>query len=654
MPSNESAEKSANEIAENPSNESAESPSNENVEDETPLPPVKSYNLDFLDQLDDPNFNPFETKTAITDNFGESQVSCETAAGSSTAEITENKMAEEPTTESKPKEKVVAKKPAVRKPWLKKKPLKTPAKPAEDLPPTSEGEDSPLPPVKGYNLDFLSNLDDPNYNPFQTKTAITDNFGTSDPSTISISVPEKAETKPLIEDKVEEEKRTVVVEQEAVEPNNIKPMKPLLKKKSVTPAEATPLPEDDEAPLPPAKGYNLDFLSNLDDPNFNPFETKTAVKPTFDNSSPADILDQLDDPNFNPFETKTAITDNFGESKASSETAAAPTTSENTEVDNVEQKTESKPKEKVASKKPVAKKPWLKKKAAEDLPPTSEGEDSPLPPVKGYNLDFLSNLDDPNYNPFQTKTAITDNFGTSDPSTISISVPEKAETKPLIEDKVEEEKRTVVVEQEAVEPNNIKPMKPLLKKKSVTPAEATPLPEDDEAPLPPAKGYNLDFLSNLDDPNFNPFETKTAVKPTFDNSSPADNPPIQIQKSTESEEKSANQSCEERVEQEVMDIPEVEDLAPVVCEDDNQELRPKKSHLTGIKESACLIKRESTLDFEANEIQERLNKSIYFLGMPCRSLFIINRSIQIYMKLWPTSSTPITLNFPLIVLFIYF
>jgi len=137
----------------------------------------------------------------------------------------------------------------------------------------------------------------------------------------------------------------------------------------------------------------------------------------------------------------------------------------------------------------------------------------------------------------------------------------------------------------------------------VTPAEATPLPEDDDAPLPPAKGYNLDFLSNLDDPNFNPFETKTAVKPTFDNSGPADNSPIEIQKSTESEEKSANQSCEERVEQEVMDIPEVEDLAPVVCEDDNQELRPKKSHLTGIKESACLIKRESTLDFEANEIQ---------------------------------------------------
>ena len=42
-------------------------------------------------------------------------------------------------------------------------------------------------------------------------------------------------------------------------------------------------------------GYNLDFLdkADLDDPNFNPFETKTKVV--------------LDDPNFNPFETKSKV-----------------------------------------------------------------------------------------------------------------------------------------------------------------------------------------------------------------------------------------------------------------------------------------------------------------------------------------------------------
>ena len=42
-----------------------------------------------------------------------------------------------------------------------------------------------------------------------------------------------------------------------------------------------------EEPLPPApKGaYNLDFLDNLDDPNFNPFETKTKVENKFETKS---------------------------------------------------------------------------------------------------------------------------------------------------------------------------------------------------------------------------------------------------------------------------------------------------------------------------------------------------------------------------------
>ena len=30
---------------------------------------------------------------------------------------------------------------------------------------------------------------------------------------------------------------------------------------------------------PKPSGYNLDFLDNLDDPNFNPFATKSKVSP---------------------------------------------------------------------------------------------------------------------------------------------------------------------------------------------------------------------------------------------------------------------------------------------------------------------------------------------------------------------------------------
>merc|ERR1712042_38418 len=44
---------------------------------------------------------------------------------------------------------------------------------------------------------------------------------------------------------------------------------------------STPIEEDI---VLPSKGYNLDFLDNLDDPNFNHFETKTAVKNQFEAS----------------------------------------------------------------------------------------------------------------------------------------------------------------------------------------------------------------------------------------------------------------------------------------------------------------------------------------------------------------------------------
>ena len=48
--------------------------------------------------------------------------------------------------------------------------------------------------------------------------------------------------------------------------------------------------------------------------------------------------------------------------------------------------------------------------------------------------------------------------------------------------------------------------------------------EDDIALPPPPKGaYEIDY-SKFDDPNFNPFETKTKVTNTFDE--PADDPPV--------------------------------------------------------------------------------------------------------------------------------
>ena len=108
-------------------------------------------------------------------------------------------------TDEKPKK---AKKPLPPKPWLKKK--KNPSSPAK---PASSGS---------YNLDFLDKLDDPNFDPFTTKTKVTN-------------------------------------DQEG---------QPLVSKPS---------------------GYNLDFLDQMDDPNFNPFETKTKVV----NESPEKKLEKI-------------------------------------------------------------------------------------------------------------------------------------------------------------------------------------------------------------------------------------------------------------------------------------------------------------------------------------------------------------------------
>jgi hypothetical protein len=81
--------------------------------------------------------------------------------------------------------------------------------------------------------------------------------------------------------------------------------------------EVAPVPTPDETDMPPpAKGgYNLDFLDNLDDPNLDPFATKTKVQNDNEDAPlPAKgayqvDFDKFDDPNFNPFETKTKIQD---------------------------------------------------------------------------------------------------------------------------------------------------------------------------------------------------------------------------------------------------------------------------------------------------------------------------------------------------------
>merc|ERR1719400_2560068 len=97
----------------------------EQKEDDVPIPPAKGYNLDFLDKLDDPNFNPFETKTAVLNNFDSSApVSVGETPAKAEATSTPGETEDAPKPEAKPK------KPPLRKPLARKPLLRKPVKKA--------------------------------------------------------------------------------------------------------------------------------------------------------------------------------------------------------------------------------------------------------------------------------------------------------------------------------------------------------------------------------------------------------------------------------------------------------------------------------------------------------------------------------------------
>ena len=472
----------------------------ESEDQEEIVPPSKGYNLDFLDKLDDPNFNPFETKSGVTVSFDESAPV--PGAGTLSSEVKESPIASDES-KSESQEPHPVKKPLPKKPWLKskKKPageddgsVKLKKAPSKPLPPKpwlkkkiatppaaetneddinkSEEEEIKVP-SKGYNLDFLDKLDDPNLNPFETKTAIVDKFEDTKPLPVDMT-PEQnivAAATENIDDQASEGINESKLEINYNEVDNFSKDKELEKKplplksqleKKVKPVEA-PVEldaeeQEEDAVKVPSKGYNLDFLDNLDDPNFNPFETKTSVVNKFEDSDPTTL------------DRSVAETD---DKKPES---------------SVEKVEEKKPKKEM----PV--KPWLKAKKKKKVEPVAPEnyeniEDEQVPvQSKGYNMDFLENLDDPNFNPFQTKTSIVNNFDDQlEP------VVESDTTVKDTEEMVVNEEVTEVQEEIAVE--NIESETQVSGVNTMT----------------TNKGYNLDFLDKLDDPNFNPFETKSQI-----------------------------------------------------------------------------------------------------------------------------------------------
>merc|ERR1719483_250357 len=150
-------------------------------EDDLPVAPKKSYNMDFLDQLDDPNFNPFETKTGVKNQFEASEFVQESTESTDTNSVPEanstgsNKSSENPSIEPASIESETqvntssdSAKPAVKpkNPLIKRNikakrpaPTKKPIEPVEDAENTENEDNTPLPPPKSYNMDFLDKLD---------------------------------------------------------------------------------------------------------------------------------------------------------------------------------------------------------------------------------------------------------------------------------------------------------------------------------------------------------------------------------------------------------------------------------------------------------------------------------------------------------------
>ncbi|CAL4073647.1 unnamed protein product, partial [Meganyctiphanes norvegica] len=366
--------------------------------------------------------------------------------------------------------------------------------------------------------------------------------------------------------------------------------------------------DPDDIPIPKSKGYNLDFLENLDDPNYNPFETKTGVRtspphspkggrklpplkpavkkkkvPPKVNSSTEGLTNSQDVPDIAiPVEQKSEVSEkealnNIKNNNSNNSTNTNDNQSLNIDVNesikseddnhvleiNFGDSPKKKPPPKKLGQKPKsspAKKTPVKKPAVEtnnniieDIKYDTEEEISV--PKKGYNLDFLDNLDDPNFNPFETKTAIVNKFTANEKSSTKKSVKNDV-TEPKNEDILDSEEKP---KPKAVAPKKTPTKKGIsVKKQPKAKVESKDssvenLPENtsnDDLPELPKKGYNLDFLDNLDDPNFNPFESRTTVnnleplatstpsKDTVDNSSISSNKTeIKAKKNLEEESK---------------------------------------------------------------------------------------------------------------------
>ncbi|XP_066960318.1 transforming acidic coiled-coil-containing protein 3-like isoform X2 [Macrobrachium rosenbergii] len=346
------------------------------------------------------------------------------------------------------------------------------------------------PPKKGYNLDSIDSIDDNNFNPFATKTSVTN---TPSKNSEFLSADTSKKDDPDIADKVEL-KATSSCKKGVSEPNisiseitkntkqasevnfNSSTCKPFNNENNANSSELCidSNKDQDKEDIPvPKKVYQLDFLDNLDDPSFNPFATKSSVMNSPGNGSLSSKSDAeaneekkskgeatatAEEKQCAQSTKKTDSSQTFEgkeftqmpEEKISMQISEESETSQTSEDKVSSQTTEageksgtSKPKVIKKAMKPTLKKraPVVKSKVEETGVNSNEKEEKDISLAKkAYHLDFLDNLDDPSFNPFASKSSVANS-----PAKLSISftaqgqeaVDSEASCKPETKNKVE-------------------------------------------------------------------------------------------------------------------------------------------------------------------------------------------------------------------------
>ncbi|XP_071518657.1 uncharacterized protein [Panulirus ornatus] len=348
-----------------------------------PITPKKSYNLDFLDRLDDPNFNPFATKTVVRST---------------------------PPPSPEPGCKLPPLKPTVRKKKVK-----------EDTKTSSETTENTE--TKVQVLDVGKNLTEregqqgehqESLSPDRDRGLLTENRSVDGCSVDDGEIhPEKIEQSEKSQNLLEitfEDAGTPVCK-----PPRKLGKKPQLKQQRQSVTKTPPKSkiiernnnrvkeiksEPEELPIPQSKGYDLDFLDNLEDPNFNPFVTKCSVR----NSPPKEGFTLADDKEEDRHKVK-----------------VIPAKKEPTKKGFAVIKDKAQIKEPEVSETDSSKNTVDITVDSELNSGVNQLEDKPIEPTEeelpspkqGYNLDFL---DDPDFDPFQSRSTLKKNIQGSETS----------------------------------------------------------------------------------------------------------------------------------------------------------------------------------------------------------------------------------------------